>query len=373
MTNADCVRMKPLRVLSIPGRRHAQNSYFSLLWTALERSGIEMVEARTTAAIVFKFDLLHVHFPEHLITERPLYTAVLTTPIFLLYIAAARLFGKKLVWTIHEVYPTRRFWLAKPYLRCLRILANCYIFMNRTSEDEFFNQYPGERHKIICRIPHSSYPVREISTIRRRDVRRALTEGADCLLAGFLGEIRPYKNPSALHLLPATLPDGRRLHLVVAGRLHASCNVDEVETALGMIEPGRLVRIRERLSDEDLSETIQSIDLVFMPYLRGWNSGFAMFALGCGTRLLCSDLPMFREIENILGSPWIYLFDHNAPDLSYELTRVMERISRDKQSATDRDRLDQFLAGNSFERSASRHKELYNSIVHRKKSIGINR
>ena len=58
-----------VRVVSIPGRRHAQNSYFPLLWNALENAGAKMISARTMKALMLRYDILHVHFPEHLVTE----------------------------------------------------------------------------------------------------------------------------------------------------------------------------------------------------------------------------------------------------------------------------------------------------------------
>jgi beta-1,4-mannosyltransferase len=363
MTRATGRQVRPVRVLPIPGRRHEQNSYFGLLWDALREAGVEMVDVRTSATLLLKFDILHLHFPEHLVTERSLRSALLIAPIFLSFVATAKMFGKKFIWTIHEVYPKRRYWLARPYLWCLRLLANAYIFMNRTTEEEFLNQYPDQRQKIISRIPHSSYPVAKISATRRDDVRTSLAQGTDCLLIGLLGEIRPYKNPDILPFLPAADADGRPVRLVMAGTFHDSCDVSGIEAKLRQIDPNRLVRIGKRLSDESLSEMIQSIDLVFMPYLQGSNSGFAMLALACGARLLCSALPMFREIRESLGSPWIYLFDHNAADLSQELARVMESISQHGLDAADRARLQQFLADTSFERTAARHVELYQSLV----------
>jgi beta-1,4-mannosyltransferase len=363
VTRATRRQVRAIRVLSIPGRRHAQNSYFGLLWDALQGAGIEMVDARTTAALLLKFDILHLHFPEHLVTERPLHSALLMAPIFLCYVATARALGKKFVWTIHEVYPQRRHWLAEPYLKCLHILANAYIFMNRTSQQEFLNRYPHQRRKMVWRIPHSSYPVTQISTIRRNEIRDSLTQGTDCLLVGFLGEIRPYKNPAALPFLPAMDPRGRPLRLVVAGAFHESCDVDDIKAKLQAINANRVVRIDARLSDERLSEMIQSVDVVFMPYLQGWNSGFSMFALACGARILCSALPMFREINENLGSPWIYLFNHNATDLHETLSSVVASISRDTLNEGDRLRLEQFLAETSFEQTAARHVELYRSIL----------
>src|ERR1700722_19210329 len=113
-----------VRVLSIPGPRHAQNSYFPLLWHALEGAGLEMIDARTSAAIMLKFDVLHMHFPQHVVTERSLQSALVAGPLFLAYVVAIRVAGKKLVWTIHEIAPKRRYWLAQPLLLWMCMLTN---------------------------------------------------------------------------------------------------------------------------------------------------------------------------------------------------------------------------------------------------------
>ena len=365
MKRIDRKGIQRVRVLSIPGPRYAQNSYFPLLWHALEGAGLEMIDVRTNAAVMLKFDILHVHFPEHFVTERSLRSALFAGPVFLAYVVAVRIAGKKLVWTIHEIAPKRHFWLAQPFLWCIRMLANAYVFMNRTSEAEFFKRFPGERQKIIRRVPHSAYPMTKMSASDRNIARLSLTQGAKCLLVGLLGEIKPYKNPIALQYLPPSDPQGRQLRLVVAGTIHASSDVDDIEANFCKIESHRLVRVCERLSDEKLSELIQSVDLVFMPYLHGWNSGFAMFALACGARLLCSGLPMFLEIAEALGPPWIYIFDHNAADLSQELTMAVARVSRDRPEAADYVRLERFIAAHSFEQAASQYANLYRSVISR--------
>jgi beta-1,4-mannosyltransferase len=365
MTRSEREEICRLRVLSIPGPRHAQNSYFPLLWGALVDTGVEMISARSLTAVALKYDILHVHLPE-LLVEKRLASALLAGPAFLAYVAAARIAGKKLVWTIHEVTPTRPHLLTRPFLWCMRRLTSAYVFMNRISEVEFFKRYPNERRKTVTGIPHSSYPVTKKASARCRDLRLSLSLGLDCFAIGFLGEIRPYKNPAALQFLPVADPAGRSIQLLVAGGLHASCDVSEIEQIFRQIDCRRLMRIGERPSDENLTDMIQSVDLVFMPYLRGWNSGFAMLALGCSGRLLCSDLPMFRELREALGPPWVYIFDHKAPDLAQELANVVANIIRDQPDSCDHARLERFLQSNAFERAASRHADLYMALLDRR-------
>ena len=175
MTRANNTTRQRLRVLAIPGRRHAQNSYFSILVEALTESGLEMIEARTPDALMLRYDILHMHFPEHLITERSSWKALVLGPLFIAYVLAAKIAGKKIVWTITQSCsnssPLGRSAVSLVHAR----IGDAYIFMNRTTEDEFLNRHPRGRHKAIARIPHSSYPVTKISTLRRDDVRASLT------------------------------------------------------------------------------------------------------------------------------------------------------------------------------------------------------
>ena len=76
MISANHEGVQRVRVLSLPGRHYAQNSYFPLLWNALEATGVEMISARTMAALMLRYDILQVHIPEHLVTERSLYYAL---------------------------------------------------------------------------------------------------------------------------------------------------------------------------------------------------------------------------------------------------------------------------------------------------------
>lgn len=169
MTRPEREAIHRLRVLSIPGPRHAQNSYFPLLWRALVDAGVEMISARSLTALALRYDILHVHLPE-LLVEKQSFPALIAGPAFLCYVVAARIAGKKLVWTIHEVTPTRPHLLTWPFLWCMRRLTSAYVFMNRVSEEEFFKRYPNEREKAVRSIPHSAYPVTKISAARRSEI-----------------------------------------------------------------------------------------------------------------------------------------------------------------------------------------------------------
>jgi hypothetical protein len=355
----------PLRILSLPGKDTTANPYITHFCEALEHAGMSTINIHTFDGKRFNFDILHIHWPEFYVTERPIHIALVSAPAIIFYILITKLLRKKIAWTVHDVIPikARNPRLLRFYLFCVRLLIDAYVFMNLSSEAEFVKRFPRAKTKILWRVPHTPYPVSAISPQRRAELRERLSGGSNCLLAGFLGDIRPYKNPMALAYLPQHDTSGREIKLILAGAVDATYNVVEIEDSLSGIPLDRLVRIPRRLSDQCLAELIQAVDFVFLPYLRGSNSGFSMLVLSCGQRLLCSALPMFGDLMNNLGSPWIYVFDHQATDLSEELRAALSRLQHEVVDDNAKLRLRGFLDGCSFDHGAQQFHLLYRQLV----------
>ncbi len=324
-----------------------------------------IVNIHTLRGKFFKFDVLHIHWPEFYVTERSIYIAMVLAPTILVYMIATKLLRKKIVWTVHDVVPAkaRHARLLQLYLLCVRGLVDAYVFMSPSSEAEFVRIFPRARGKKTWHVPHGPYPVSAISPHRRVELRERLSDGANCLLIGFLGDIRPYKNPKALAYLPHQDSIGREIKIVVAGAVDSTYDAIEVEASLSRIPLKRLIRIRERLSDQCLADMISVVDIVLLPYLRGSNSGFSMLVLSCGQRLLCSALPMFKDLTNRPGPPWVYVFDHRARDLSAELEAAFTRFQHDVVDTDAKSRLRAFLDDCSFDHGAQQLRQLYEGLL----------
>src|SRR5262245_40053965 len=100
-------RLSSLRILSLPGPEFAPNPYIKILCKSLERSGMSIVRFRAPDAKFFKFDIIHMHWPDFYITTRPLYSAMLLGPSIIIYLIITKLIRKKVVWTVHDVMPMR--------------------------------------------------------------------------------------------------------------------------------------------------------------------------------------------------------------------------------------------------------------------------
>jgi glycosyltransferase involved in cell wall biosynthesis len=324
-----------------------------------------VVNIHTSKAKYFKFDVLHLHWPEFYVTERPFNIAVVLAPAILVYMIVAKLLRKKIVWTVHDLMPvkSRHSTLLQFYLLCVRSLVDAYVFMRPSSEAEFVKRFPWARKKTAWHVPHGPYPVSATSPQRRAELRERLSGRANCLLVGFVGNIRPYKNPEALAYLPHQDSIGREIKIVVVGAVDPTYDTTQIEASLDRIPLKRSIRIRERPSDQCLTEIISAVDVVLLPYLGGSNSGLSMLVLSCGQRLLCSDLPMFRDLANRLGPPWVYVFDHRAKDLSAELEAALSRFQHDVVGTDAKSRLGVFLDDCSFDHGAQQLRQLYERLM----------
>lgn len=299
---------RALRVLSLPGRSYIGNPYWKHFCEAFDAVNVTVVEPRGGDALRFGFDILHVHFPDHWVTEVSAPKALVAAPAFLGFVALARLLGRKVVWTVHDVEPfkTHRSWLLRPFMALTRALVSGYVFMNASSRRAFHERYPEQKRKPDCIVPHGTFPVPPVSAERRRAARSRLARGADEFVVGYLGDVKPYKCVEALAEIPRRDGAGRPISLVVAGRIDPAMEAAKVEAALAAAGTDRIVRIDRRLDDDELSELIAAVDVVCLPYLLGSNSGFAFLVLAAGGRLVTSSLPMFQDMEAAFGAPWVY-------------------------------------------------------------------
>jgi beta-1,4-mannosyltransferase len=348
-----------MKVLSLPGRNFRGNSYFKLFCDGLEKVGIDVIDIRSKDVLYLKFDIIHIHFPEHYVTEQNLIGAIKWTSIYSFLFLISKLFNKKIVRTIHDVLPfkQRHKWLLKPYMTFITYITDSYVFMTDSSINEFFEYFPNERQKPSVVIEHGPYPVRTINQAEI-DVLRSelLGQTTDAFLVGFLGNIKEYKGIEALNLFPEKLMNGRPIKLVIAGKCDTETQLlcDEV---MAKIRPEKMFRIDEVISDELLDKLIRSVDVVFLPYKKGWNSGLGILVLCNEGRILASSLPVFADVRKKYGEIWTYQYND-----ANELSKVLNEIESKTPVQNEKDELKRKLALTSFELGASKLKNFYESL-----------
>lgn len=354
----------PIRVFSIPGKG-SKTQGIPQTCEGLEKAGVELVNLRDARVWRLGFEIIHLHFPVHYIAERSILYSLVRSVLSLAFYLLAKYVGRcVVVYEVHDAVPFRpRYgWLLWPLLAIIHGLVDGYMFLSDSSHQEFIRRFPRQRSKPWIRIDHGAFPVAVADVPTRRAYRAALL-GVDepRFLIGFLGEIKDYKGLETLPLVPRQLVDGTPVRLVIAGRVDPTYKkiADPILVRLGSSP----IRIDRRLSDVELEEFIQAMDVVLLPYTRGWNSGMAMLVLGAQSRILATNRPLFLEFQKALGPPWIYTFDGD-PDLSAATLAVaLNSIQHDAVTADDQARLQKYLAERSFKQVGQALQGFYRRLL----------
>jgi beta-1,4-mannosyltransferase len=338
-----------VRVLSIPGRSH-ENRYFALLANAMEQSGCEIIMPEPLRLLQFDYDVLHLNFPTHYISENNTVLAWCYSALLGGYLILARLLGRKIAYTVHDVVPfrSRHVLLSKRFLQLTHRLTELFIFLSTSSREAFVDHYPADVGKPWILALHGPYPVTKLTVVERAQGRRKILGDNEAFLVGFLGSIKPYKNIGAVLALPANVVDGRAVRVVVAGRAEAGTEAD-VAAVLDAMPPGQLIRIVDPLSDRDLDGLMQCVDVVLLPYVKGTNSGVALLVLSNGARLIGSDLAIFQELARTVGPPWVHSVGTGG---ILTLPDAIEAVAGQPITAADQAFLEGYLEQISFAAAA---------------------
>jgi beta-1,4-mannosyltransferase len=330
-----------MKVLIYPNRLLG-NPYFQSFQHGLQAAGIEDVRLSSVLLLRSEFDAIHLHHPEHAVTQGNWLKSMVLSAALLSVAVYAKLAGRPIVWMVHDVEPAwvRRKALLGGFMNAVTSLATAYIFLNKSSQKFFYKKNPQERHKPFCFVPHSRFDTRMFSAATVRDHREAHGIGDTDLLISFLGDITPHKGLECAALIPDETKSGRAVKLAVCGKVDDLLPRNYLDNILRHKSNGAYIRVPDRLTDEELALWIQSSDAVFLPYRSGSNSGMALNVLSNHGRIISSDLPMFQELAERCGPDWVRCVDaRNAADIA----EMIESLETWKEQEPDIDRLETIL------------------------------
>jgi beta-1,4-mannosyltransferase len=271
----------------------SEKSYMNHVADALDDPDIALRSFSYPAALLGRWDVLHVHWPETLARHhRPARRIAYLVGMLLLLVRIS--IGRKAVLrTVHNVAPHDRgspieAWLVGALDR-------------RTTGSVLLNPYSkpvreGESHRSFL-IPHGHY-------------RNLVTEtpypvAGDDFHILYFGFIKPYKRIEDLldAFAPLTSP---RLRLRLIGR--ATPALAELAQQASTTDP-RVSTHLDFMSDEQLSVELGRANLVVLPYRDPHNSGAALHALSANRPILACDNPVMRWIADEVGPQWVRSFE----------------------------------------------------------------
>lgn len=276
---------RPLRVVHLPVYR--DNAYQPLLMAALARRGVKVIDGGgggtflRTALTSWKPDVVHLHWLHpYMIRSTQLGTLARGLRL-LLEVAILRLFGVRIVWTLHNLQNHDRKhvalerWLTRAFVRLAdRAIAHCPR-AKRMGQMAFSDRRDG-RWVVIS---HGSYVGCYPDNVTRGEARDRLGLGADELVFLFFGRIQPYKG--VLDLISAFRTAGlQNARLVIAGR-PADAEADRLLSEAVVRCPAILYR-PGFVPDHEIQLLMRAADVVALPYRNILTSSSVVLAMSFG-------------------------------------------------------------------------------------------
>jgi glycosyltransferase involved in cell wall biosynthesis len=277
--------------------------YVSLLADALRREGVSLAEYRTIHMLRRPPDVIHFHWPEHVLS-RPPFRRFVRGLLLLSTLFMARLRGSVLVVTAHNLGPHDEYpgWFGRWFLERFDRQADGVLILSRAAWPEITTRRPSLADGVVTHTRHGHF--RNAYAVPQDPSRARYRFGIPSTrrVAVFAGQVRPYKGVP--ELLDAAQP--LDIDVVVAG----SCSDLELREQLedrARVDPRIHLQLRH-LRAEELVETIGVASVVALPYRAVLNSGSALLALSMDRRVLLPSTPTFRELQAEVGSAWVRLF-----------------------------------------------------------------
>jgi len=236
----------------------------------------------------------------------------------LCYVAAARLLGTRLVYTVHNVWQheesgRRLYSIAHRWV--LRLADSVHVH-DDAAKEQLLEQEHGRAAVVV--IPHGNYISWYEQGGSRQAARERLQLAEDAFVYLSMGQVRAYKGLEELLEAFAALP-GKEKVLIIAGRPSGRDLAARLE-AQAVADP-RLQLHLYYVPDEELQWTMNAADVAVLPYRRSTTSGAAILALSFGLPVIAPALGPFPAL--LTGGAG-FLYDPQEPSALTEALRAAQ-------------------------------------------------
>jgi len=308
-----------MKVLAFPAfKNRRSNPYNYLLYSAVRGMGIEVREFGIRTIFRERFDIIHIHWPEHYLNSHHRAKAWVFSFLFLAGLIVAKARGARIVWTVHNLHPHEVRYPVTSHFFWRSFLG---LIDGYTSFSEAVRKAALATHPKLEKLPsaitrHGLYEGEYPPPNPPAEAAARLLVPQDRPLILFFGRVKAYKN--AVGLIEAFVEmtkGGRAASLVVAGKIDANY-ASEVLRAVG--EQTDIVVRDEFLEPDVIGDYLSVATLCVFPYKEILNSGSIFLSATYRTTALVPRSPNFEEYGDLMGPGSLLFFDErlNASDLS---------------------------------------------------------
>ena len=293
-----------MRIVGYPAFLNAINPYNGLLYRNILPLVEDVAEYCPSRLIEEKVDVVHVHWPDLIVTGRNPIKAAFRVSQFLRRLSDYKRRGARIIWTVHNTAPHDKAFapLAACFWPVFLWLVDGLIFMSATARTDAIASRPSFARIPYAIIPHGHYGPVLGAQRDKAEARKSLGLPAGKYIFLHFGQIRYYKNVPLLmqEFLALYRPD---TFLVVAG----SCWRSELRHKMEQLAAGHdNIRLDVRfIPDEVLYEYLAACDMVVLPYKRILNSGSALMALSAHRPVIAPKTGSITEVAQQVGKRWL--------------------------------------------------------------------
>ncbi|MGH1439818.1 MAG: glycosyltransferase [Cellvibrionaceae bacterium] len=290
-----------MKILAFPAfRNRDSNPYNYLLNSAMESIGVKVGEFTPLQALVGDYDLIHVHWPEWYLNNPSWLKAFINNAVFLLALTAAKIRGKKIAWTIHNLRPhaikhpilNRLFWFRFKKLVDVTLSlseANKARFLE--VHGEFLDSHNGVSYHGLYNDVYVNKTTKELSS-----EKLGVDNESDICL--FLGQLKPYKNIEMLIDLFVSQTSLQDKLLLIAGKFDSPQYKQKIISQIGSASNIKL--FEGFVHNDDLQYFFSVSKLTVLPFKNIFNSGSALLSASFGTAVLVPENENFKEYGSLL-------------------------------------------------------------------------
>lgn len=295
-----------LRILAKPkaGKSNALNGR---LYSTIEKGrDVHVTEWTPIRMLLCGYDVVHLHWPDNVLDDRVWMRAAAKVLALQLALAWVRLFGRKIVWTAHNVvshhhyhpHVERLFWRF-----FISSLSGIICFSDESlARLRSLRKAAGGIPSLV--VPHGTYRDAYPNTVTRQEARARLGLKPDSRVVLNLGILSSYKNAERLIEVGRECPE---ISVLIAGKVRDARYGSKLRALARGISN---VHLRLKfIPDDELQYYLNAADVFVLPYDDVTNSGCAILSLSFGVPVLAPDLPCFRSLRKRFGDDWVALYE----------------------------------------------------------------
>jgi beta-1,4-mannosyltransferase len=313
-----------MRILAQPAfKNRKQNPYNWLLYSHIQKIGVNVDEYSITNFLFKKYQIWHLHWPEYSLNHPNISIAFFRIVFLLIQIKIAYIKGIKIVWTIHNLsahekrYPILENWFWNNFIQHLHAYISLTTSGIKHAQERFQHLQKIKGFMIL----HGHYRDEYDNSINSEEARSLLEISPRAKVLLFFGQIRHYKNiPHLLKVFKSiNAPD---ILLYIVGLPKDLLLVEEIKQLATLDQ--RVKLHLDFVPKDDVQKYFAAANLVILPYREILNSGSALLSLSFNKPILVPCKGAMSELKNQVGEDWVRTYEGELT--SSDIEEAMECV-----------------------------------------------